>query len=238
MSFYCLVTSQHDADLHIMINCGGSCNSDVVQFCVGKDQKRFSIYQKLESSFPRKALEPAMIKDIDEEIFGRCCEYVYSGDSSSPSCGPRNTMPPRCEKKWDPSNLDWNLFHPNGLSRNYEILLAELGHTPQPGAEKDLSNDPNTSYAAVFLSHAEIHRFAARTGWLSLDLLSLYRLLRLLETVTLFEERTGDIVQTWEKMLCDYMVWNVEMLMHNAEFKSFLERNPPLENIVFRSMWD
>ncbi|KAF5859930.1 hypothetical protein ETB97_002189 [Aspergillus alliaceus] len=170
------------------------------------------------------ALEPAMIKDIDEEIFGRCCDLRATKHNAT-----------KVRKKWDPSNLDWNLFHPNGLSRNYEILLAELGHTPQPGAEKDLSNDSNTSYAAVFLSHAEIHRFAARTGWLSLDLLSLYRLLRLLETVTLFEERTGDIVQllvfvfeesehmkNLEEMLCDYMVWNVEMLMHNAEFKSFL----------------
>lgn len=47
----------------------------------------------------------------------------------------------------------------------------------------------------MFLSHAEIHRFRFRIGWLSLILLSFYRLLRLLKNFTLFEERTGDIVQ-------------------------------------------
>lgn len=91
-------------------------------------------------------------------------------------------------KRWDPFNVDWNLFHPKGLSHNYDILLAEIGRTPRSGYEKDLSNDPNTSYAAVFLSHAQIHRFAARTGWLYLNVLSLYRLLRLFEDFTLLEE--------------------------------------------------
>jgi hypothetical protein len=107
------------------------------------------------------------------------------------------------------------------------------------------------SYTAVFLSHAEIHRFRVRTGWLSLSALSLYRLLRLLKNFTLFEERLGDIVQllvfvfedsqymgNLEKMLQDYMVWNMETLMRNADFESFLGRKLSLEQTVFRLMWE
>lgn len=211
------------------------------------------------------ALEPAMMKGLDEETFSRCCEYVYAGDYSDPCPLPEpqendilqpedpedhETQCHQGEKLWDPSSLDWNIFHPKGLSLNYDILLAKLGHTMRPEPKKDFNNDPNTSYAAVFLSHAEIHRFAARTGWLSLNVLSFYRLLRLLENFTLFEERVDDIVQllvftfeesehlvNLENMLRDYMVWNVEVLMRNADFKSFLERNSSLEQTVFRSMW-
>lgn len=32
-------------------------------------------------------------------------------------------------------------------------------------------------------------------------------------------------MENLENMLQDYMVWNVEILMRNADFKSFLERN-------------
>ena len=68
---------------------------------------------------------------------------------------------------------------------------------------------------------------------------------------TLFEERTEDIVQllvfvfedseymgNLENMLRDYMVWNVEILTRNADFKSFLGRNLSLEQTVFRLMWE
>jgi hypothetical protein len=230
---------------------------------VGKIRKQFSIHRALESSFPRKALEPAMIEGVEEEVFGRCCEFVYSGDYSAPSPIPESSgndssqpkdMETQCQKeakRWDPSNLTWNLFYPEALSLNYDILLGKLGHTQRSEFEKVFSNDPFSSYAAVFLSHAEIHRFGVRTGWLSLSVLSLYRLLQLLEHFTLFEERTGDIVQllkfvfedseymeNLENILRDYMVWNVEILMRNADFKSFLERNSSLEQTVFRSMWD
>jgi hypothetical protein len=57
--------------------------SDIVHFSVGKNQKQFSIHQALESSFLRKALELAMIESINKEDFGRCCEFVYSGDYSA-----------------------------------------------------------------------------------------------------------------------------------------------------------
>ncbi|KAJ6112293.1 hypothetical protein N7523_002115 [Penicillium sp. IBT 18751x] len=236
--------------------------SDIVHFLVGKNRKHFSIHQALEGSFPRKALEPAMIEGVDEEVFGRCCEFVYSGDYSAPSPIPESSgsdssqpkdMETQCQKeakRWDPSNITWNLFCPESLSLNYDMLLGKLGQTQRPEFEKDFSNDPFTSYAAVFLSHAEIHHVGVRTGWVSLIVLSLYRLLQLLEKFTLFEERTGDIVQllefvfedseymeSLEDMLQDYIVWNVEMMMRNADFKSFLERNSSLEQTVFRSMW-
>jgi hypothetical protein len=137
------------------------------------------------------------------------------------------------------------------LSLNYDILLAELSYTPRSGSKKDLRNDPFTSYIVVFLSHAKIHRFRVRIGWLSLTILSYYHLLRLLKNFTLFKERTGNIVQllvfifkdseyieNLEIMLREYMVWNVEILMRNADFKSFLGRNLSLEQTIFRLMWE
>jgi hypothetical protein len=120
------------------------------------------------------------------------------------------------------------------LSLNHDILLGILGQTPPSEFEKDFSNDPFTSYTAVFLSHAKVHRFGVRTGRLSLSVLAFYRLPWLLEPFTLFKERTGDIIQLLKfvfedseyvenlgNMLRDYIVWNVEMIMRNADFKSF-----------------
>lgn len=94
--------------------------------------------------------------------------------------------------------MNWNIFHLKTLLLNYDILLTEFGYIPRSGFEKNLCNDPFISYAAVFLCHAELHRFGVRTGWLSLSVLSSYRFLQLLENFTLFEERTKDIVQLLE----------------------------------------
>jgi hypothetical protein len=52
---------------------------------VGENWKLFSIYKVLKNSFSREALEPAMLESVDEEVFGRCCEYMYSEDYSVPS---------------------------------------------------------------------------------------------------------------------------------------------------------
>lgn len=128
----------------------------------------------------------------------------------------------QCQKmanRWNPSNLTWNLFYPDVLSYNYDILLNQLGSSLPSEAENDLSNDSFTSYAAVFIIHAETHRFALRTGWASLFVFSYYRLLQLLANFTLHEERTEDIVrllaivfesagymENLENMLRDYMV--------------------------------
>lgn len=204
-----------------------------------------------------------MIQSVHEEVFSLCCEFVYTGDYSAPSPIPEyfgDDVPQpkdteiqcqRMENRWNPSNLTWNLFDPDVLSHNYDILLNKLGGSSLSEAENDLSNDPFTSYAAVFISHAETHRFALRTGWTSLMVFSSYRLLRLLANFTLHEERIGDIVrllelvfeytgymENLENMLRDYMVWNVEVLMQNANFRKFLEHNPSLEQTIFRAMWE
>ncbi|KAJ5404010.1 hypothetical protein N7509_003881 [Penicillium cosmopolitanum] len=237
--------------------------SGVFHLYVGKKKKQITIHRALENAFPKKVLESTTIESVDEKLFGRCCEFVYSGDYSDPcplpgSPGSNSSQSEdnetRCQeeaKGWEPSNLSWNVFHPKGLSLNYGIMQAELSHTPRSGSEGNLSNNPNTSYAAVFLGHADTHRFALRTDWYSLSVLSFYRLLRLLENFTLFEERTGDIVQllifvfeesesikNLENMLRDYIIWNVKILMRNADFKRFLDRNSSLEQAVFRSMWN
>lgn len=71
----------------------------------------------------------------------------------------------------------------------------------------------------MFLSHAEIHRFAVRTGWLSLSVLSFYRLLQLLENFALFEERTGDIVKLLKFVFEDSEdMQNLENMLRDAFF--------------------
>ncbi|KAJ5100866.1 hypothetical protein N7456_006918 [Penicillium angulare] len=236
------------------------------------------MYKALKNSFPRKALEPAMLESVDKEVFSRCCEYVYSGDYSVPSptsdpsvkddsrpkyrekqCKEKEEKEEEEEeeeeeaKRWNPSCLAWNLFYPEALSLNYDILLGHLDHPQRSESEKEIVDDPCTSYAGVLLGHAEVHRFAVRTGWLSLNALSSFRLLRLLENFTPSEKRTGDIVQllrfvfedskdvgglhNLENMLRDYVVWNVDLMMRNVDFREFLERNPSVEKTVFRWMW-
>ncbi|KAJ5642570.1 hypothetical protein N7490_006570 [Penicillium lividum] len=204
-----------------------------------------------------------MTDGIDEEVFARCCEYVYTGDYSVPypaqESSECDTAPPedrdtQCReevKRWNPSHLTRNLFYPKVLPHYYNVLLGRLGHPRLSESEKSLSNDPSTSYAAALLSHAEIYCFGVRTNWKCLALLSFFRLLRELENFTLYEERTGDIVQLLEyvfegtvymdcleTLLRHYIVWNVDLMMRNVDFKGFLERNPSLEQTVFRSMWE
>ncbi|KAF4772229.1 hypothetical protein HAV15_011214 [Penicillium sp. str.  len=52
--------------------------SGIVLFVVGKDRKRFLIHKD-------EILRPPIVEDIDEVVFGRCCEFVYTGDYSAPS---------------------------------------------------------------------------------------------------------------------------------------------------------
>lgn len=130
-----------------------------------------------------------MIKSFREEVFGRCCEFVYSGDYSAPSLvrefwGDNSSQLEDIEtqrhgvaRRWDRSNLTWNLFYLKVLSLSYNNLLKEIGWTLYPETKEGFSNDCFTSYREVFLSHAEMHHFAVRTGWLSLAHLSSYRLL-------------------------------------------------------------
>jgi hypothetical protein len=58
--------------------------SDVVTSSVGKNKTRLSIHRVIEILFPRKVLELWVFEDVSEEVFGRCCELVYSGDYSDP----------------------------------------------------------------------------------------------------------------------------------------------------------
>lgn len=45
-------------------------------------KKGFLYHRALENSFPERALQPSNLEDIDELVFTRCCEFVYSGDYS------------------------------------------------------------------------------------------------------------------------------------------------------------
>lgn len=99
-----------------------------------------------------------------------------------------------------------------------------------------------------FSSATRKYRLGLRTDWVSLCAWSLYRLLHLLDNFTLFDERSGDIVQllsfgdseymeNMQDILQEYAVWNVEILMQDADFQRLLDRVPSLEKAIFRSMW-
>lgn len=235
--------------------------SGMVEFVVGKDRRRFSIHAALAGSFPKGVLQPPMNSEVDEVIFGRCCEFVYSGNYSVPlpisnpsgndGDQPSNSkaLPLGSVGRWDPGNLTRNIFHPTNLPSAYALIVERLDQARHEDGE-DINTDPADNYAAFFLSHAEVYRFGYRTDWVSLCALSLYRLLHSLASFTLFKERTGDIVrllrfvfeeseymENMQDILRDYTAWNVEILMQDAGFQQLLDRVPPLEKAIFRSMW-
>lgn len=174
--------------------------SGTVEFFIGKDRSRFSIHKALASSFPKEVLQLPVNAEVDKIVFGRCCEFVYSGDYSvrwpvsntSGSDGGRTPLQGPL-RRWNPANLTRNVFHPS-LSWFYTHLAEQ--HQLCEGVDgEDVNSDPADDYSEVFLSHAQIYRFSYRTGWTSLRALSLYRLTRLLARFALFKERTGDIVK-------------------------------------------
>ncbi|KAL4801660.1 hypothetical protein BDV18DRAFT_148488 [Aspergillus unguis] len=227
--------------------------SGVVEFVIGKDRKRLSIHAALARSFPKKIFEPSLNSEIDIVVFGRCCEFVYSGDYSVPlpisrplkSETPSKNDPPR----WDPASLTANVFYPARLRSMYAALSSRLGKE-LPCEERVVNTDPRADHAEIFLSHAKVYQLGFRTNWVSLCAWSLYRLLHLLANFTLFDERTGDIVQllkfvfedseyieNMHDILQDYAAWNVETLMQDADFQQLLDRVPSLQKAIFRLMW-
>ncbi|KAJ5848921.1 hypothetical protein N7534_008239 [Penicillium rubens] len=92
--------------------------SGIVLFVVGKDRKRFLIHKD-------EILRPPIVEDIDEVVFGRCCEFVYTGDYSAPSpiydgIGIQSLT--ESVRRWDPARLTWNFFHPE----KFPIVCADL----------------------------------------------------------------------------------------------------------------
>ncbi|OQE07899.1 hypothetical protein PENFLA_c148G04038 [Penicillium flavigenum] len=233
--------------------------SGIVLFVVGKDRKRFLIHEELASSFPSEILRPPIVEEIDEVVFGRCCEFVYTGDYSAPSPiydGIGKQSLTESVRRWDPARLTWNFFHPE----KFPIVCADLREllgqvNPTYRANDESSTDPKYSYADIFLCHAEMYRFAFRTGWTALCYLSLNRLLGLLANFALCEERTGDIVILFKfvfekidseetegmgdikKLVGDYVLWNLEILMRDMDFQLVLKEMPSLETAFFRRMW-
>ncbi|KAJ5492689.1 hypothetical protein N7539_001435 [Penicillium diatomitis] len=239
----------------------------VVQFLVGKDRKRFLIHTELSSSIPSEILRPPIVEEIDEVVFGRFCEFVYSGDYSVPSPiydGLGNQAPTEPVRQWDPARLTWNFFHPENLPIVCADLRERLGQVnPKYRANDESTTNPKDSYADIFLCHAEMYRFASRTGWTALYHLTLYHLLQLLANFALCEERTRDIVTLFKfvfeeidsefegigdingfegrgnikNLLGDYALWNLEILMRDADFQLVLDKMPSLKKGFFRWMW-
>jgi hypothetical protein len=138
----------------------------MVEFVIGKDRKRFSIHAALAKTFPEKLLDSPLNSEIDEFVFGRCCEFVYSGDYSVPlpissplkSETPSRNVPPR----WDPVSLTGNTFCPDKLQSMYDAISSRLRQELQ--CEKRVMNsDPRADYAEIFLCYAKIYRLGFRT---------------------------------------------------------------------------
>jgi hypothetical protein len=236
--------------------------SGIVDFVIGKSRRRFSVHAALAGSFPKEILQPPINGQIDEVVFGRCCEFVYSGNYSVPlpttdPCGDdgdetSDSQALSCgsARRWDPMNHQGNLFHSTALPDICAFIKGKLDKAPLDEDGEVSNNDPADNYANVFLSHAEVYSFAYTTHWGSLCALSLYRLIRSLASFTLFEERTGDIVKLLKfvfeekenmhdmrDVLVHYAAWNVEILMRDADFRQLLDQVPSLEKAIFRAMW-
>lgn len=234
--------------------------SDIVEFVIGKQQKRFSVHALLTNSLPHEIRNAPVIEKVGEVVFGRCCEFLYSGSYSVP----RPLFDPlagdRLENcwngsvgRWDPSFLTRNTFHPTTLPRVYEDLHTHIRSARNYASheEVEVATNPKDDYSGVFLCHAEIYSFAYSMNWNSLCHLSLYRLIRLLANFTLVPRRTGDIVkllqfvfrgsdevmEDMKTMLRDYVLWNAEIMTQDAGFFDLLDEVPYLEMVLFRSMW-
>ncbi|KAI9035455.1 uncharacterized protein KD926_003481 [Aspergillus affinis] len=236
--------------------------SSMVKFIIDKDRRRFSIHMALASSFPKDILQLPLNSEIDEVVFGYCCEFVYTGDYtvSLPNSNPSgsavvqhsndNTVSQKFGTRWNPMNLTENLFHPTNLSDIHAPVAERLGPVPWYEDGDTLNADPADNYTNVFPSHVQVYRLGYRTNWNSLCHRSLYWLLRSLARFKLFQERTEDIVkflrfvfeesecmENLQKILRDYAAWNVEILMRDTDFQQLLDRVPTLEKAIFSSMW-
>ncbi|EDP50806.1 hypothetical protein AFUB_071470 [Aspergillus fumigatus A1163] len=204
--------------------------SGIVDFVVGKSRKRFSVHAALASSFPKEILQPPLNGKVDEIVFGRCCEFVYSGDYSVPlptgdRYGDDDDQPsdsqPLCQesaRRWNPLNHQENMFHPSKLPDICAFIKKNLDKAPLDEDGEIPNTDPADNYVPLWC-------------------LSLYPLIRSLASFTLCEERTGDIVEllkfVFEEneymyelkvVLVDYAAWNVEILMQDADFRQLLDR--------------
>ncbi|KAF5862548.1 hypothetical protein ETB97_011545 [Aspergillus alliaceus] len=164
--------------------------SGVVQFVTGKNRRRFSIHAALAGVFPKEIFQPPINGQINEVVFGRCCEFVYSGDYSVPlltayPCGDDGDQTSDSQvlsrgsaRRWDPMNHRGNLFHPTTLPDICAFIKEKLDKAPLDEDGEVPNNDPADNYADD-----------------SLCALLLYQRIRSLASFTLFKERTGDIVK-------------------------------------------
>ena len=182
----------------------------------------------------------ASLEVVDEFTFGRCCQFVYTGDYSVPepgftmasSDGNKMTLEPDIQQ--DLEDIRNNRFHPAQLLNVPNMLQkyvddADLAYKPRPNAT------PEEDYSEIFLCHAHLYRFALQSEWTSLCIITYTRLLLTLGKFTLFQERIADIVRllhfVFQKrhgqsdalhhLLLDYIVWNMPSLEKDAGFLEF-----------------
>ncbi|KAJ5239888.1 hypothetical protein N7468_004507 [Penicillium chermesinum] len=172
--------------------------------------------------------------------FGRCCEFVDTGDYSIPFPTRESHLIEEDRpawtplKRWNPTQLSENIFHSTSIDGYIARLGEQVGRSTWD--EDDEPTDPTEDYTEILLAHARVHRVAHQTEWTSLRVLSLYRLTRLLANFTISEDRRSYRRYYIQKLLCDYAAWNVEILMHDAGFEELLDAAPSLEKVIFRLM--
>ncbi|KAB8230313.1 uncharacterized protein BDW43DRAFT_321601 [Aspergillus alliaceus] len=163
--------------------------SGIVEFVIGINQQQFSIHAALAGYFPKEIFQPSINGQVDEIVFGHCCEFIYSGDYSIPLptadlCRDDNDKPSDSQtlsrEKLDKASLD------EGVPDNN---LAD-------------------NYAAVFLSYAEVYHFAYTADWDPLYTLLLYLYLRKIKDM-----------DNMRDMLVHYAVWNIEIIMRDTNFQ-------------------
>lgn len=188
-------------------------------------------------------------QDVDETTFRHCCEYAYIGDYSViPAPAEENgDIEQLKERLFNRDSLTCNLFHPQLLPHFYDILQKYLDKPPMFQSSSTCVPD---DLSEIYLCHARIYRHASRSDCPALCGLSLYYLTKALESLVLRPDQAKYIVKLFcfvfeesefmdnlQHILCEYMVWNLEVLMQDSGFLDFLDRTPELERMVFRRMW-
>jgi hypothetical protein len=234
-------------------------SSDIATCLVGSDGTPFHVHVKALNKFLKPQLSDDSraetkgvtldFQDVDETTFTHCCEYAYTGDYSViPAPAEENgDIDQLKERLFNRDNLTCNLFHPQLLPHFYNILQKYLDKPPM---FQSSSTGVPDDHSEIYLYHARIYRHASRSDCPALCGLSLYYLTKALESLALRRDQVKYIVKLFcfvfeesefmdnlQHILCEYMVWNLEVLMQDSDFLDFLDRTPELERMVFRRMW-
>ncbi|KAB8212787.1 hypothetical protein BDV33DRAFT_109893 [Aspergillus novoparasiticus] len=196
--------------------------------------------------------ESIIIKDTDKHIFSLACQYLYTGDYSITI--PGDTPPPGLtfggrEKVEQARVLEGCLFRDTETVEQFaDYLVRRIQPRPSEGSQGSYS--PTMDYTEMLLTHARLHVFAAKYGLEELRDICLFKMLHLLRTFPICQDRTGDIVRLFDfalragtercenliRMVCHYAAWHIRLFLHNREFEILLQEQPTLVKVLLTIM--